>query len=268
MNVNAETKIGTILKEAPAALDAIVSLNPKFEKLRNPLLRKLMAGRTSIRMASKISGNALEEFYSILKPLGFTITNSESEVPTEKIPKLPAFFGSLKEDQIVEMDVRPMIEADADPLPKIIKKVKEIKPGNVLKIINTFEPTPLISLLKKQGFESFVNEIDNNLVETYFYNDSGSFKDIHEEENVKQDWDFLIKKYADKTQTIDVRQLQMPQPMMEILDSLHHLPEGNALFVYHKRIPVFLLPELREKGFDYRVKEIADDQVHLLIFKD
>jgi len=40
------------------------------------------------------------------------------------------------------------------------------------------------------------------------------------------------------------------------------------LFVYHKRIPVFLLPELRERNFDYRIKEIAPNEVRLLIFKD
>ena len=73
MIINGDTKIAAILKQSPGALDAIVSINPKFEKLRNPLLRKLMAGRTSIRMASKMSGNPIEEFYSKLEPLGFKI---------------------------------------------------------------------------------------------------------------------------------------------------------------------------------------------------
>ena len=43
MIINANTKIAAILKQHPDALEAIISLNPKFEKLRNPLLRKLMA---------------------------------------------------------------------------------------------------------------------------------------------------------------------------------------------------------------------------------
>jgi hypothetical protein len=60
----------------------------------------------------------------------------------------------------------------------------------------------------------------------------------------------------------------MPGPMMAILDAIESLPPETALFVYHKRIPVFLLPELKEKKFDYRIKEIADNEVHLLIFKE
>ena len=69
-------------------------------------------------------------------------------------------------------------------------------------------------------------------------------------------------------QMVDVRQLEMPQPMMTILGAIEKLPEDKALFVYHKRIPVFLLPELRERKFDYRIKEAGANEVRLLIFKD
>jgi hypothetical protein len=59
----------------------------------------------------------------------------------------------------------------------------------------------------------------------------------------------------------------MPQPMITILETLDTLPVDTALYIYHKRIPVFLLPELDQRGFEYRVKEISDGEVHLLIFK-
>jgi hypothetical protein len=60
----------------------------------------------------------------------------------------------------------------------------------------------------------------------------------------------------------------MPLPMHTILEALETLPLGKALFVYHKRIPVFLLPELEQQGFNYRIQEISDAEVHLLIYKD
>ncbi len=40
----------------------------------------------------------------------------------------------------------------------------------------------------------------------------------------------------------------MPLPMHTILEALKTLPNDKALFVYHKRIPVFLLPELEEQA--------------------
>lgn len=268
MTINADTKIATILKQSTGALDAIVSINPKFEKLRNPLLRKLMAGRTSIGMASKISGSPIQDFYAKLEPLGFKIDKTILLAKNEEKLQLPAFFNLVKPEQIVEFDARPLIDADEDPLPMIVKKVKEMKTGGVLKIINGFEPTPLILLLKKQGFESYADVINDQLVETYFYKKDNAVVEINEPENVAEGWDNLIQKFSNKIQTIDVRHLEMPGPMLTILDALEKLPVDTALFVYHKRIPVFLLPELRERKFDYRIKEIAPNEVHLLIFKD
>ncbi|MEO5650290.1 MAG: DUF2249 domain-containing protein [Ginsengibacter sp.] len=268
MIINADTKIAKILRQNPDALEAIISITPKFEKLRNPLLRKLMAGRTSIGMASKVSGCDVDEFFKKLAPLGFEIDKATPAVTHVEKPPLPSFFHSLKPTQIIEFDVRPIIDADEDPLPLIVKKVKEIQPGEALKIINSFEPTPLLSLLKKQGFDSYVDTIDDHQVDTYFYRTGNTAVIISETENIAEGWDDYIKKFAGKLQTIDVRQLEMPGPMMAILDALESLPPETALFVYHKRIPVFLLPELKEKKFDYRIKEIANNEVHLLIFKE
>lgn len=268
MTINANTKLSKILKQNPNALEAIISINPKFEKLRNPLLRKLMAARTSIGMASKIGGFNVEKFFDILQPLGFEPDrNTAPESHIEK-PKLPAFFNAVKPEQIVDFDVRSIIDAGEDPLSAIVAKVKSIPKGGVLKIINSFEPTPLILLLKKQGFESFVDTIDDQLVETYFYKTGDETLNINDKENNSEGWDELLKKYEGNLLNVDVRNLEMPQPMMTILESIEKLPEGSALFVYHKRIPVFLLPELRERKFDYRIKEEAPNQVRLLIFKE
>lgn len=268
MIINANTKISKILKQNPEALEAIISITPKFEKLRNPLLRKLMAARTSIGMASNIAGLSVEKFFEKLHPLGFEPDRETAPESNTQRPKLPAYFNSLNAAQIVEFDVRPIMEAGEDPLSLIVQKVKSIPEKGALKIINSFEPTPLISLLEKQGFESFVDKVDNETVETYFYKTSDAPVEIKEVENNSEGWDELVKKFESKTETIDVRQLEMPQPMMSILAAIEKLPEDKALLVYHKRIPVFLLPELRERKMDYRIKELAPGEVRLLIFKD
>ncbi|MBW7893267.1 MAG: DUF2249 domain-containing protein, partial [Chitinophagaceae bacterium] len=67
---------------------------------------------------------------------------------------------------------------------------------------------------------------------------------------------------------VDVRHLEMPMPMMTILEALETLPENKALYVHHKRIPVFLLTELKDRQFEYRIKEVQEGEVYLLIFKN
>src|SRR5688572_7220648 len=100
MVINANTKIGSILKHNPAALEAIVSISPKFEKLRNPILRKLMAGRASVSMASKIGGCRIDDFFRKLAPLGFEI-DRKTPVTRENIKQAPGFLQTLQGDQVV-----------------------------------------------------------------------------------------------------------------------------------------------------------------------
>jgi uncharacterized protein (DUF2249 family) len=269
MIITANTKIAAILKQNPQALDAIISISPKFEKLRNPLLRKIMASRTTLAAASKAGGCSVEDFFHQLAPLGFEIDNSIKTVEENQKP-LPQFLQSLTKENIVELDVRPVIASGSDPFQIIMEKIKSLQQGQVLKIVNTFEPSPLIQLLGKKGFESYVDTISDNLIETYFYKPADATPDTKLEtaETINtSDFDRVMQRFGDKIQTINVRHLEMPQPMLTILDALEHLPNNTALYVYHKRIPVFLLPELTQKGFEYRIKEISDGEVHLLIFK-
>lgn len=265
MIIDANTKIAAILKENSRALDAIISIDPKFERLRNPLLRRIMAGRTSLAMASKFGGCNLEDFFSRLEPLGFVIDREKEAKSTTKEP-VPDFIKSLQKELISEMDVRPLISSGKDPLNQILGKIQSLPPGGVLKIINSFEPTPLILLLQKKGFETFTDHLQPDLVVTYFSRKKGHKIDISEA-RTSDDWEEILRNFEGRIKKIDVRQLEMPLPMHTILEDLDHLSDGSALFVVHKRIPVFLLPEITERGFQYRIREIAEGEVHLIIFK-
>ena len=267
--INANTKIASLIKQHPGALEAIVSLSPKFSKLRNPLLRKVIAARTSIAMASKIGGCSIDDFFSKLQPLGFDIDKAAVEIEANENKPIPGFIKNLPPDKIIELDVRPIIETGKDPLNIIIQNVQNLKAGSVLKIINSFEPTPLIVLLGRQGFESYTEVINYQLVNTYFHKKTGK-PVLYETEGKdhSRGWDEIADRFSGKIETIDVRELEMPLPMHAIMEALQKLKNDKALFVYHKRIPVFLLPELEEQNFNYRIREIREGEVHLIIYKN
>lgn len=265
--INANTKIAAILKQHPDALEAIISISPKFNKLRNPLLRKLMASRASISMASKIGGCSVNDFFEKLQPLGFVIDKTIAVEEKQQHNIVPDFMKNITAENTVELDVRSILDAGKDPFNLILEKVNKLQPKQILKLINSFEPVPLIQLLGKQGFETYSEIINENLVFTYFFKSEKVKNSKPEIKNANQNWEETLKKFEGKLKTIDVRPLEMPLPMLTILDELEKLPNGNALYVYHKRIPVFLLPELQERKFEYRIKEISDGEVHLLIFK-
>src|SRR5574338_29380 len=268
MIINANTKIAALLKQHPDALEAIVSISPKFIKLRNPFLRKLMAGRTTIAMASRLGGCSINDFFSKLQPLGFEIDNETKEIISEKNPA-PGFLKNIGQENIIDLDVRPVIGSGNDPLAIILQKVKQLQPSQVLRIINTFEPTPLMHLLGKQGFESYAETLGSELIHTYFYKKNAAPIDLKTEAVANSnDWDEIFERFKNKLVTVDVRHLEMPLPMHTILEALNSLPAGKALYVYHKLIPVFLLPELEERKFSFRIKEVHAAEVHLVIYKD
>jgi TusA-related sulfurtransferase len=66
---------------------------------------------------------------------------------------------------------------------------------------------------------------------------------------------------------IDVRNLEMPLPMLTILQELESLKENEVLYVHHKKIPQYLLPELEERKFKTWITEINSENVKLLIHK-
>jgi uncharacterized protein (DUF2249 family) len=272
MRINAQTKIAALLKGHPEALKAIIGLSPGFNKLRNPVLRKLMAGRTTIAMAAKIGGCKAGDFFLALTPLGFEAeTESATDAQSDVAASKPAFIAAWLPEQVVTLDVRAMLAGGTDPLKLIQQTVKDMQAGQVLKIINTFEPTPLIHLLGRQGFTTHTESEGPELVNTYFQKPgttSAGIAAASEAEPGKGNWEELLSRFAGRFVHIDVRHQEMPQPMMTILAALDNLQEGHALYVHHKRIPVFLLDELATRSFSYSIKEKGAGEVLMLIFRD
>lgn len=273
ISINANTRISEVLKGHPAALDTIIGISPLFARLRNPFQRRLIAGRTSIATASRMAGCTVNEFFTRLERLGFVIEEGKAEKgkkcgQPEKSSAIPPFLQNLGPDQITELDVRPIIGNGSDPLSIILAKIKTLRAGMVLKIINTFEPAPLIILLENKGFQSWSETIEEDLVYTYFIPPDSFVPDQQATPPpAADDWEEVMENFAGKLITIDVRSLEMPMPMLTIVGALDNLCAGDALFVHHKRIPVFLLPELVERGFEYRIRDIDEGNVKLLIFQ-
>ncbi|WP_242928840.1 DUF2249 domain-containing protein [Pontibacter vulgaris] len=277
MNIAANTKISALIKENPAAIDAIASINKHFEKLRNPVLRKILASRVTIADAARIGGCDIEMFYQKLEPLGFIIGNTANadtlnpntmQTPETTTATQPAYLAQLPEQNIITLDVCEDIVTGNDPFLKIMNAVEEIGENNALLIINTFEPTPLIAILKKKGYSFWTDVKNENLVYTYFWleNETEATEQItiKPAENSFED---MMARFAGKVKRIDVRAMEMPQPMVTILGELEVLPTGEALYVVHKRVPQFLLPQLEERGFNITIQEVGPNQVDLLIYK-
>ncbi len=73
------------------------------------------------------------------------------------------------EVEVVTLDVREDIRAGREPFGKIMKAVRELKRGQGLEIVNTFEPVPLYSALGQLGFSHSLADSPEGLVRVLFY---------------------------------------------------------------------------------------------------
>lgn len=246
---------------------ALVKLNKNFSKLRNPVLRKILARRVSIADACKIAGCNIHEFLRTMENIGFQLHASS----TDSLPLKTQDFQAPAAEVTIELDVRPVLAENKDPLKLIMLKANELQSGQYLKIINTFEPLPLINLLSGKGFSAHTQFISRDLVHTFFHRtEGGNIPPISTpaiEKTPLYNIETLLKKYEGKLVEIDVTMFEMPKPMLTILEKLEQMKEDEALFVHHKKVPVYLLPHLREKGYEYVIQDEGGSKVTLFIYK-
>jgi uncharacterized protein (DUF2249 family) len=276
MKINSQTKISVIIKHNEAAIEAIASINPHFTKLRNPILRRVLAPRVTVQDAARIGKCEVKTMMQKLAAIGFEV---EMDKPGEAPPPKTAASGvdlliaaAVEAGKVYTLDVRPILAGGKDPFQHIMSTLREVPEGHALEVVNSFEPMPLIKILQKKGYASSV-ETRGDAVHTFFLKTSRA-----EEEIAGQPGEWLFRttlealekereKFAGKFAEVDVRDLEMPLPMVTILNELEALPQGHALYVHHKKMPQYLLPELEERRFKTWAAELGEGNVKLLIHR-
>ncbi len=91
MEIDLSTKVGELLDAYPKLEEELIRINPKFKKLKNPILRRTVAKIATLAQAAKVGGMDPVELVNLLRkavgqpPLqGVEYTEEESEAPVWK----------------------------------------------------------------------------------------------------------------------------------------------------------------------------------------
>ncbi|MDT4955569.1 MAG: hypothetical protein QOJ02_3707 [Acidobacteriota bacterium] len=183
MRVTANMKIKEVLEINEHMIEAFVWLAPEFERLRHPRLRRVMAGRVSVKQAARIADVPLTE---ALYMLNLTAGEEEKRLTREleqmrpeafecvanNPPKKPRELLGLKDDdpRVHFVDVTRQAEASEDPQPAILHELMELQNAEeVLLVRHPFDPIPLRDLLAENGFASWAEERSPHNWYIYFY---------------------------------------------------------------------------------------------------
>ena len=166
----------------------------------------------------------------------------------------PRALADVAEAHRVHLDVREDVRRGQEPFTRIMAAVNALVGDDVLVLRAPFEPVPLYGVLGKRGFAHWTERHAPDDWSVWFYRDAARRSEG------------TAPGRAGERVTLDVRGLEPPQPMVQVLEALDHLGPGGELEVLHERRPVFLYPQLDERGFTHETSE-APGVVRILIRK-
>lgn len=268
--VLASWKVNDVLKRYPELLDVLVSLNPTFRMLRNPITRRVQSRLVTVAQAAEIAGMEPADLVrSLNQALGITapVVDVEQEPAADGVTGGPPPWVDTV-PVAAEVDARPLQKTGQEPFSVIMAAVREVAAGQVLRLRNTFEPVPLYDVLGMRGFVHFARQLGPDDWEILFLNiGSGQAKPVEStaepgREDAALDWDA-----PSATLRIDVSELVPPEPLIRIMEALEQLPEGATLLVHHVRRPLHLYPRLDALGYQHETRDLGPGQVEILIKK-
>lgn len=162
----------------------------------------------------------------------------------------------------ITLDVREELRKGGEPLPRILKAVGSLAPGQALRLLAPFEPLPLYAMLGRKGFDHEAvrrGEGDWEVVFSPRAHEAKAFAPVATapKESSTDGWP------SPRTH-LDNRGLEPPEPMIRILDALEHLGPGEVLEALNERDPVFLYPELQARGASIQAEKVGEG-VRILI---
>lgn len=167
----------------------------------------------------------------------------------------PRPLVDLPASRRVHLDVRGDLRQGHEPFGRIMTAVDSLGVRDVLVLRAPFEPLPLYQVLGKRGLAHWTERHAADDWTVWFYRDTP----------VRAVPTSAPGAAAHERYVLDVRGLEPPQPMLRVLQEIDRLGPEGELEVHHDRRPVFLYPQLDERGFLHETDEPEAGLIRILI---
>lgn len=282
--VQASDKLQSLFERDERLIDVIASHSPQLAKLRHSPMRRIMARVTTVAQAARVCKMNVESLVNELNgvlgirsagiPASPVATTSDDSTP------LPPFTS------VVELDVRDELKKGGEPFSRIMAAVAGLGDDAVLHLRAPFEPVPLFGVMEKRGFGHKAEQHADDDWSVWFFRKkepteatapatqpatasaSASASTPVAPRIVMTD-SSADNRVTERTEVwLDVRDLEPPEPLVRTLEALETLPVDSMLVQVNQRVPQFLLPILRERGFHFIIDEPETGEVQVRIWRN
>ncbi len=165
MEITPKTKVNDLLNAYPQLEDFLMRLNPKYKKLKNPILRRTVAKIATLTQVAKIGGYDVLELVNLLrKEVGQPPLGEEAAPAEEEVAAAPTW---ISDEPKVIVDANRLLDEEKNPLTEVSKTLKNLESGEIVLIESDFLPSPLIDTFKEQGHEVYARESGDGKFLTY-----------------------------------------------------------------------------------------------------
>ncbi|WP_243239644.1 DUF2249 domain-containing protein [Sulfobacillus harzensis] len=163
-------------------------------------------------------------------------------------------------EEPVVVEVKSVIKQGLSLFTHMMDTVNQLKPGQSLIVKSTFNPRPLISQMRRRGYQVTQEKMGKVTVTTFVPTRDAPTPDTKApttEAPIEGPEVFL-----------DNRGLVPPEPMQRTLAKLEEVPVGTVLVIHNDRVPVFLLGQLDDDEYPYETQAQPDDSAIVRILKN
>ena len=276
--IKASDKLQSLFARDDRLIDVVAGHSPQLAKLRNSPMRRIMARVTTVAQAARLCNMPAESLVRELNlvlgietvPADILDASGTAAIP-EDLSSLPSFASA------VELDVRDDLSKGGEPFSRIMAAVAALGENEVLHLRAPFEPVPLLAVMQKRGFghKTEQHAADDWSVWFFRQNTASQHPAVTQARAThvpngsvnRNEGDTAIDAIRTEVR-LDVRDLEPPEPLVRTLEALESLPIGSVLVQVNMRIPQFLLPILRERGFHFTIDESQPNEVQVRIWRN
>jgi len=259
---DADSHVADVIAADPEAVDRLAELHPTFRRLRDQEGRETVGRMATLRDAAQIA----EVPVAVL----LAVVNGEIPAPCaagswdDEEELRPAWMDRFDEAAALRIDVRPILSDGHDPFSEIMAVVDTVPVAGGLTIDAPFNPAPLRRVLGRKGFVSYAQRIAAHHWRLFLLHDEA--EDAEQPVPVTTDTGAKVWRTEDGVH-IDVRELERPVPMIAILSLIDGSGHEGVVIAHLDREPVFLYPELAERGWSHALVPGEPGEVRLVLSK-
>ena len=165
MEITPQTKVHDLLKAHPKLESFLMALNPKYKKLKNPVLRRTVARIATLTQVAKIGGYEPLELVNLLRKEVGQPPLEKMEETKETIPKDAPEWIATEPKAVV--NANELLDRNINPLAEVGRIFKNLNAGDVVLIESDFLPSPLIDTMKEKGHEVYAAQENESRYLTY-----------------------------------------------------------------------------------------------------